>query len=168
MLARLMPLLTLADAELAYGLHPLLDRANLAVRSGERIGLIGRNGTGKSTLLRVIAGDLALDGGELRRRDGLRIGVVEQEPALPSAATLRESLVIRGGLERIADDRARWQAESRLVEYLQQDPDRTGGAHLEALAAELPQLGRDAILAGGAEALREMLQADVVLGARPL
>jgi ATP-binding cassette subfamily F protein uup len=118
MLARLMPLLTLADAELAYGLHPLLDRASLAVRSGERIGLIGRNGTGKSTLLRVITGQLALDGGEIRRRDGLRIGVVEQEPALPFAATLRESLVIRGGLEHIADERARWQAESRLVEFL--------------------------------------------------
>ena len=118
MLARLMPLITLADAELAYGLHPLLDRAALAVRSGERIGLIGRNGTGKSTLLRLIAGDLALDAGEVRRRDGLRIALVEQEPTLPSAPTLRESLVARGRLEHIADERARWQAESRLVEYL--------------------------------------------------
>ena len=118
MLARLMPLITLADAELAYGLHPLLDRAALAVRSGERIGLIGRNGTGKSTLLRLIAGDLALDAGEVRRRDGLRIALVEQEPTLPSAPTLRESLVARGRLEHIVDERARWQAESRLVEYL--------------------------------------------------
>jgi len=118
MLARPMPLLTLADAELAYGLHPLLDRAALVVRSGERIGLIGRNGTGKSTLLRVIAGDLGLDGGEIRRRDGLRIGLVEQEPALPPAATLRESLVLRGQLEHVSDERARWQTESRLVEYL--------------------------------------------------
>jgi len=118
MLARAMPLVTLADAELAYGLHPLLDRASLSVRNGERIGLIGRNGTGKSTLLRVIAGELALDGGELRRRDGLRIAVVEQEPTLPSAATLRESLVARGHFESMVDERARWQAESRLVEYL--------------------------------------------------
>jgi ATPase subunit of ABC transporter with duplicated ATPase domains len=118
MLARLMPLLTLTDAELAFGLHPLLDRASFAVRSGERIGLIGRNGTGKSTLLRVITGELSLDGGEVRRRDGLRIAFVEQEPALPAAATLRDSLVARGGLEHIADERARWQAESRLVEYL--------------------------------------------------
>jgi ATP-binding cassette subfamily F protein uup len=118
MLARLMPLVTLADAELAYGLQPLLDRASLAVRSGERIGLIGRNGTGKSTLLRVIAGDLPLDGGELRRRDGLRIALVEQEPTLPAAPTLRESLVARGELERLGDEPARWQAESRLVEYL--------------------------------------------------
>jgi len=118
MLARLMPLLTLADAELAYGLHPLLDRAALVVRSGERIGLIGRNGTGKSTLLRVIAGELALDAGEIRRRDGLRTTLVEQEPTLPDAATLRESLVARGQFEQIDDERARWRAESRLVEYL--------------------------------------------------
>jgi ATP-binding cassette subfamily F protein uup len=113
-----MPLITLADAELAYGLHPLLDGAALSVRSGERIGLIGRNGTGKSTLLRVIAGEIALDGGELRRRDGLRIALVEQEPTLPQAATLRESLVARGGLDQHHDDRTRWQVETRLVEYL--------------------------------------------------
>jgi ATP-binding cassette subfamily F protein uup len=71
-----MPLLTILDAELAFGLHPLLDRAALVVRGGERIGLIGRNGTGKSTLLRAIRGDVALDGGEIRRRDGLRIACV--------------------------------------------------------------------------------------------
>jgi ATP-binding cassette subfamily F protein uup len=113
-----MPLLTLADAELAYGMQPLLDRASLAVRSGERIGLIGRNGTGKSTLLRVLEGALALDGGEIRRRDGLRIALVEQEPTLPAAVTLRDSLVARGRLEQMGDERARWQVETRLVEYL--------------------------------------------------
>ncbi|PWB51989.1 MAG: ABC transporter ATP-binding protein, partial [Nitrosomonadales bacterium] len=113
-----MPLIQLDKISLAFGHVPLLDHADLVLEPGERVGLIGRNGTGKSSLLRVIAGELALDGGELRRRDGLRIAVVEQEPALPPAATLRESLVIRGGLERIADDRARWQAESRLVEFL--------------------------------------------------
>ena len=118
MLARLMPLLTLADAELAYGLHPILDRASFAIRAGERIGLIGRNGTGKSTLLRVIAGDQPLDDGEMRRRDGLRIALVEQEPALPAAVTLRESLAARGRFEAMPDERARWAAETRLAEYL--------------------------------------------------
>src|SRR2546430_11429934 len=48
-----------------------------------RSGLIGRNGTGKSSLLGVIAGKTALDGGELRKRDGLSVVLVEQEPVLP-------------------------------------------------------------------------------------
>src|SRR5512134_3744054 len=117
-LAAPMPLLSLIDAELAYGLHPLLDRASFAIRAGERVGLIGRNGTGKSTLLKVIGADQALDAGEIRRRDGLRTALVEQEPTLPPAATLRESLIARGGLEHIPDERSRWRAESRLVEYL--------------------------------------------------
>jgi hypothetical protein len=55
----------------------------------------------------------------------------------------------------------------RLVERLQQDPDLTGSAHLEALADELPQLERAAVLSGGEAALREMLEVDVVLGTRP-
>src|SRR5262245_37881042 len=90
-----MPLLTLADAELAYGELPLLDRASIALEAGERIGLIGRNGTGKSSLLGVIAGTAALDDGEVKRRDGLSVALVEQEPALPHAATLRASLLLR-------------------------------------------------------------------------
>ena len=54
----------------------------------------------------------------------------------------------------------------RLVERLQQDPEVTGRAHLEALADELPQLEREAVLSGGEAALREMLEADVILGVR--
>jgi ATP-binding cassette subfamily F protein uup len=113
-----MPLLSLLDAELAYGLRPLLDRASLSVRDGERVGLIGRNGSGKSTLLKVIAGGLALDGGEIQRQDGLRTTLVEQEPELPTAPTLRESLVARGRIEQLGDDHMRWRAEVRLTEYL--------------------------------------------------
>jgi ATP-binding cassette subfamily F protein uup len=78
-----MPLFTLADAELAYGDQPLLDRASLSLEPGERIGLIGRNGTGKSSLLSVIAGAQALDDGELKRQAGVKVVLVEQEPALP-------------------------------------------------------------------------------------
>ncbi len=95
-----MPLLTLSGAELAYGDLPLLDRASLALESGERVGLIGRNGTGKSSLLGVIAGTVHLDDGELRKRDGLRVVLVEQEPALPIASTLRESLLIRSKVQQ--------------------------------------------------------------------
>jgi ATP-binding cassette subfamily F protein uup len=113
-----MSLVTLQDAELAFGLHPLLDRAELVVVDGERIGLIGRNGTGKSSLLGVIAATVPLDDGEVRTRDGARIVHVEQEPLLPEAPTLRESLSQRGRLAGIADERERWRVEARLVEYL--------------------------------------------------
>ena len=88
-----MPLLTLADARLAYGELPLLDRASFAMEANERIGLIGRNGTGKSSLLGVIAGTAALDDGELRHSPGLRIAFVPQEPVLLPSPTLKDSLL---------------------------------------------------------------------------
>jgi len=116
-----MALITVLDAHLAFGDRPLLDGAQLTVQTGERIGLIGRNGTGKSTLLRVIAGAIQLDDGEVQRRDGLRISFVEQEPELPPADTLRESLMERlrlaaGGPEEGRDS---WRLESLLTEFLQ-------------------------------------------------
>ncbi len=113
-----MPLLTLADAQLAYGELPLLDRASFAMEAGERIGFIGRNGTGKSSLLGVIAGTAALDDGELRKRDGLRVVMVEQEPKLPHAPTLHASLLLRGHIPAIHDERERWRTEARLSEFL--------------------------------------------------
>ncbi len=113
-----MALLTLQDAELAFGLTPLLDRANLTVQPNERIGLIGRNGTGKSSLLKIIAGQLALDSGVLGGDDGLRIATVEQESAPPEAATLRESLALAAQFEDLHDDRERWACEARLTEFL--------------------------------------------------
>ena len=113
-----MPLITLRNAELAYGLHPLLDRADLSVDAGERVGLIGRNGTGKSSLLQAIAGRIALDDGEVARPDGLRIVLVEQEPELPEAGTLRESLIARGRIEQLHDERERWRVDARLTEFL--------------------------------------------------
>jgi ATP-binding cassette subfamily F protein uup len=93
-----MPLLSLQGAELAFGLHPLLDRADFRRRRGERIGLIGRNGTGKSSLLNVIAGRLDLDDGEMKRPRGLARRAGRAGAELPPASSLRESLALRGGL----------------------------------------------------------------------
>jgi ATP-binding cassette subfamily F protein uup len=131
-----MTLIALADATLAYGLHPLLDQAALAVAADERIGLIGRNGSGKSSLLGVIAGTATLDGGEVRRRDGLRTVLVEQEPSLPDAASLRESLSIRGRLDAIADEREHWRREARLIEYLDRFGLDPGAAPADASGGE--------------------------------
>ena len=129
-----MSLLNLIDAELAFGLYPLLDRANFTLLAGERVGLIGRNGTGKSSLLQVIAGRQLLDSGEIQRAQSLIIVHVEQEPILPAAASLRESLAIRGGLTAIDDDRHRWRIEARLDEYLHRFGLEGGAANL-ALAS---------------------------------
>ena len=113
-----MSILNIDQAELAFGLHPLLDRAHLIVHEGERIGLIGRNGTGKSSLLKVIAGQAVFDSGEIRLADSARIIMVEQEPVLPPAETFYLSLTERGGLEDFPDERERWRIDARLIEYL--------------------------------------------------
>ena len=95
-----MPLVTLIEGSLAYGELPLLDRASFSLESGERLGLIGRNGTGKSSLLAVIAGKAGLDDGELRRRDGLSIALVEQEPALPDWGAIEKKHKLAEFLDR--------------------------------------------------------------------
>ncbi len=113
-----MTLASLIDGQLAYGMTPLLDRASLTITDGERIGLIGRNGTGKSSLLGVLARRTPLDEGELQWKAGLQVTVVEQEPVLPAADTLLDSLRLRGDFESHHDERARWRTEARLTEFL--------------------------------------------------
>jgi ATP-binding cassette subfamily F protein uup len=114
------------------------------VLEGDRIGLIGRNGTGKSSLLKVIAGRLELDDGAVKRRDGLHVAWVEQEPELPAAVTLRECLALRGALPDLADERERWRIEARLVEFLHRlgldealDPAKLSGGERKRAALAL-------------------------------
>lgn len=113
-----MSLISILQAHLAWGDKPLLDSVDLTVEEGQRIGLIGRNGIGKSSLMKVLAGLEKLDDGTLHIQNGLNAVYVEQEPFFPEAPTLMESLVLRGRFDDIADSKYRWQLQSRLSEYL--------------------------------------------------
>lgn len=139
-----MALITLIDAHLAYGDLPLLDEANISIEPGERVGLIGRNGTGKSSLLSVLAGKTMLDDGQLQRMDGLTIHYVEQEPQLPDAPTLKESLILRGKLDVTTDEREKWRILAKLDENLSHfelnpnaDPKLTSGGEKKRAALAL-------------------------------
>ena len=87
-----MPHITLDNASLAFGHHALLDKASFQLDPGERVGLIGRNGAGKSSLLKVIAGETKLDDGNVWRATSVRIVYVPQEPVLDPKHTVFEAV----------------------------------------------------------------------------
>ncbi|WP_025136619.1 ATP-binding cassette domain-containing protein [Achromobacter sp. DH1f] len=106
-------LITLTDIQLAYGHHPLLDHADFAIQAGERIGLIGRNGAGKSSLLRLLDGRTLPDDGDIARTSGLRVATVEQEPELDENATVFDVVC------NLDDDHEDWQRPSRVRSVLE-------------------------------------------------
>ena len=89
-----MSLIVLSDSCLAFGHVDLLSHADFSLAEGERVGLIGRNGTGKSSLLNIIAGTQKADSGTLQLRQGLRIAAVAQEPLLNSNSTIFDQVAI--------------------------------------------------------------------------
>ncbi|HGG58674.1 MAG TPA: ATP-binding cassette domain-containing protein [Gammaproteobacteria bacterium] len=89
-----MPLIRLQNIHLSYGEQPLLDGVDFTVEPGERVALLGRNGEGKSTLLKIIAGEVAVDDGEVSGVDSLRIAKLQQD--VPRN--------LSGSVERVAAD----------------------------------------------------------------
>ena len=87
-----MAVISLSNAQLAFGHVALLDHTEFSIETGERVGLIGRNGTGKSSLLKVIAGTSKLDDGLLVMQQNLRIAYVEQEPVFDPAKSVFDSV----------------------------------------------------------------------------
>jgi ABC transport system ATP-binding/permease protein len=92
-----MPYLTLDNVSLAFGHWPLLDGASLVIDKSERIGLIGRNGAGKSSLLKVVAGEIQADDGVVWRKPDLRLAFVAQEPAFTPGHTVFEAVAAGAG-----------------------------------------------------------------------
>ena len=87
-----MALIVLTDAKLAFGHVDLLANTAFSLEAGERVGLIGRNGTGKSSLLKILAGLEKLDDGLLQYQQGLRIAYVPQEPIFEAEETVFEEI----------------------------------------------------------------------------
>jgi len=109
-----MPLVTLDHVSLAYGYLPLLDDASVEIEAGERICVIGRNGTGKSTLLQIVGGDVKPDEGRVWRQPALRIGRLAQDAPLEDTRAVFD--VVSEGLPDLGDDE--WQRDSRVGRVL--------------------------------------------------
>ena len=92
-MATLSPALISANGlALAFGAAPLLEEVTLSVAPGEKVGLVGRNGCGKTSLLKILAGELQADDGDISRRRGLRVGYLPQEFELDASRTVRENI----------------------------------------------------------------------------
>ena len=91
-----MAVISLSSAQLAFGHVALLDHADFSLEAGERVGLIGRNGTGKSSLLKIISGRSRLDDGLLVMQQNVKIAYVEQEPVFDPDMTVFDA--VAGGM----------------------------------------------------------------------
>jgi ATP-binding cassette subfamily F protein uup len=109
-----MPLVTLDRISMAYGHLPLLEDASLQIEARERICILGRNGTGKSTLLQIIGGELPPDAGIVWRQPALRMGRLAQDAALQDPRSVSE--VVSDGLAPLGEEE--WQRESRVERVL--------------------------------------------------
>ena len=119
-----MALITLRDIHLGYG-YPLLDGIGFSLEKGERVALVGRNGTGKSTLLKLVAGELRADDGELAYADGIRVARLDQEVPLETAGAVFD--VVAAGLGEIGS------AIRRFHHLSQEMGDSTDPAILKAM-----------------------------------
>ncbi len=122
-----MPLLTCKSLCLAFGDVALLDHIEFAIDARERIALIGRNGAGKSSLLRILLGEAAPDDGEVVREKGVRVAYVLQEPQFEDGATV-ESAVASGLAAEDPHDDESWRYAGRITEAISRvglDPDST-------------------------------------------
>ena len=116
-----MPHLILSDASLAFGHVPLLDHADFQLDPGERVAIIGRNGCGKSSLLRALAGHGALDDGSVWRQPGIRMGYVPQEPPFDPELSVFDAVV--AGMGEVASLLAEYHAVSHALGEADADHD---------------------------------------------
>ena len=127
-----MALLTLNDIDLSIGERQLLAGVCASLERGDRTCLVGRNGEGKSTLMRLIAGQFQPDGGEIRVEKGARVAYVPQEPELDNDAAVFDA--VAAGVGELGDLIARYH---RVTVALESDPSEANLSRLQSLQQEL-------------------------------
>ena len=162
-----MALITLQAAQLAFGDVPLLDKTALSIETSERIGLIGRNGTGKSSLLKILAGMEHLDDGVIQFQQDLKLAYVAQEPVLTPEMTVFEA--VSEGLSPLKAVLERYYAGEGDLNALQNKIEMQDGWNWEQRVTETLQrlhLDADALvgsLSGGTKKRVALGQALVTL-----
>jgi len=110
-----MPILMLHGLKKAFGHQVLLDKVDLRIAAGARVGLIGRNGEGKSTLLKVIAGQMDVDDGSVQIRQGAKVAYLHQDPYFEAGQTVFE--VVAEGLGDVASTLAAYHQATQNLEH---------------------------------------------------
>lgn len=132
-----MPLLRFEKVSLAYGDNPLLDHVDFQIRKGERVCLVGRNGAGKSTMMKLVAGTNIADDGVLWRKPGLKVGVLNQD--LPEQGDSKVYDVVASGLANVGELISRYHdlsmnistaADMKALERVQQQLEAADGWRL--------------------------------------
>ncbi len=127
-----MAILELKNLTLALGGPAILQDVNLRVEKGERVSLLGRNGEGKTTLLRIMSGELKPDDGEIIRQSGLRVGYLPQE--VPRDLTGKVEEVVAEGLAAHLKDAGSWELANQVAQVLTR-AGLDGGAEFSTLSA---------------------------------
>ncbi len=134
-----MTLLRAANLQLAFGSRTVFENLTLTLEEGERVGLVGVNGSGKSSLMKILAGVARPDEGELQLRRGARVTYLPQEPEFPEGATVASELAVaQGPLKEVLT------AHAELTRRLESTPEEAHEKLLEQLATlsdRIEQLG---------------------------
>ncbi len=125
-----MTLLRAADVQLSFGSRTVFQGLTLTIEEGERVGLVGVNGSGKSSLMKILAGVARADAGELQLRRGARVTYLPQEPEFPPGATVASELSVAQGPLKDA-----LATHAELIRRLESTPAEAQGKLLEQLAA---------------------------------
>ncbi|MBG0758680.1 ABC transporter ATP-binding protein [Vibrio cidicii] len=127
-----MALLTIHNGQLAFGDHPLLDKADFALQENERVCLVGRNGAGKSTLMKVLAGEIQMDDGKFQITQDVVVSRLEQDPPRNESGTVYE--YVAGGLAEIGQQ---LKIYHDLLDLVAVDPSEKNINHLARVQEQL-------------------------------